>query len=58
MNLSKQDKYSIIYGKFYCQNCETEINTSRFYAEKLDITWKCKECEHVSNVNIFKERGY
>ena len=59
MNLSKaSDRYSVIQGKFACQQCEQMSNSARFYNVSLDITWKCKSCEHVSTVNIYKERGY
>jgi hypothetical protein len=45
-------------GEFACQGCQQKISTARFYPEILDITWKCKDCDTVSTVNIKKDRGY
>jgi len=58
MNLSALSKYEVISGEFVCQNCNQTINSSRFYKATLELTWKCKKCEHVSNVSIYKKRGY
>lgn len=59
MNLSELlGKYEVMQGKFECQNCQEILHSARFYTGTLDITWKCKVCEFVSTVNIFKERGY
>jgi ribosomal protein L37AE/L43A len=58
-SLSKSaNRYEVIHGTFLCQECHKEVPSSRFYPANLDMMWKCKECEHVSLVNIGKERGY
>lgn len=45
-------------GQFSCQSCGKNSTSARFYKSLLELTWKCKSCEHVSTVSIFKERGY
>jgi len=56
--LSALSKYDVINGSFICQNCSETINSSRFYKAILEITWKCKVCEHISTVSMYKPRGY
>ena len=60
MNLSDSvsNRYEIMKGRFLCQNCGEEVNTSRVYKSSLDITWMCKACDYVSVVNIYYKRGY
>lgn len=58
MNLLPSSKYEVIHGKFACQKCEETILSCRYYKSTLDLTWKCKSCDHVSTVSIFKEKGY
>lgn len=58
MSLSKYAKYDVINGKFSCQGCNKDAFSARFYPTALDITWKCKYCDTISTVNIFKEKGY
>lgn len=52
------NKYEIIHGEFICKECHEPAGSARFYPATLDITWKCKFCEYVSNVSIYKKRGY
>lgn len=47
-----------MHGEFSCQTCQQKISTARFYPAALDITWKCKDCDAVSTVNIRRDRGY
>ena len=41
---SVNNRYEIMKGRFLCQNCNEEVNTSRVYKSSLDITWMCKAC--------------
>lgn len=47
-----------MHGQFSCQNCNITTTSCRFYPKKLEITWKCKHCDEVSTVSIYKEKGY
>ena len=51
-------KYSVIKGKFVCQSCQSEVSSSRFYSEDLNMTWMCSTCNNISTVNLYKARGY
>lgn len=60
MNSSERvsNRYEIMKGTFLCQQCGEEAYTSRVYKDSLDVTWKCKNCEHVSTVSLYYKRGY
>ena len=50
-------KFSIYEGQFVCHGCKGKVPTARFWKSEVELTWKCKECEHVSKVNLYV-RGY
>ena len=56
--MSKSAKYDVIHGIFLCHGCGIEISSARFYPTLLDLTWKCKSCDHTSEVSIKRDRGY
>lgn len=48
-------RYTIYSGKFKCQKCNADVNSSRFYPENKDITWMCNS-KHLSKVNLAQEK--
>ena len=50
-------KFTIYDGKFFCHECKAEVPTARFWKSQVELTWKCKNCEHVSQVDLYV-RGY
>jgi len=50
-------KFTVYDGTFFCHECKAEIPTARFWKAEVELSWKCKECEHVSQVDLYV-RGY
>lgn len=49
-------RYSVYSGIFFCQKCNSEVDSARFYRESFDFTWMCDQ-KHLSKVNLYV-RGY
>ena len=50
-------KFTVYDGTFFCHECKEKIPTARFWKSQIELSWKCKECGHISVVDLYV-KGY